>query len=426
VRVLKIGVRGNDVMEVQALLKKLGYDPGTVDGVFGNNTEQVVEQFQAASGLQADGIIGPITYQKLLPLLNGYIMVTVAAGDTLYQIANRYKINTKRLLAANPGISSDNIRAGQQLTVPYAFDIVDTNLNYTYEILQRDIAGLQKRYPFLETGVAGKSIMGRNLYYLRLGNGPNQVFYNASHHSLEWITTVVLMKFCENYLKNYVDGTSVRGYNIREIWGQSSIYLIPMVNPDGIDLVLNGLRINHPFYTSLLKWNEGRINFGQVWQANIRGVDLNHNYDASWQLSKQAEASHGITGPGPTRFSGTGPESEPESKAVADFTRNHNFRLVLAYHSQGRVIYWNYRGLASARDRQIALSLAEKSGYVLEEATGITLYAGYKDWFIEKYRRPGYTVEVGFGRNPLPISQFAQIYRENEGMLLLAALATVG
>ena len=45
-------------------------------------------------------------------------------------------------------------------------------------------------------------------------------------------------------------------------------------------------------------------------------------------------------------------------------------------------------------------------------------YAGYKDWFIMNYDRPGYTVEAGLGENPLPMSQFAQIYEDNKEILL--------
>jgi len=425
VRVLKIGLRGNDVAEVQALLKQRGFDPGPVDGIFGGKTEQAVKQFQSARGLAADGIVGPLTYRELQSVPPASSAYTVQAGDTFYLISTRLGIPLNALMAANPGVDSHNLQVGQRLNLPAAgADIVATNINYTYDVMNRDIWDLKARYPVLEVGVAGQSVLGRNLYYLRLGSGPNQVFFNASHHSLEWITTVLLMKFTENFLKAYTAGTAIRGYSPRNIWNRSSVYLMPMVNPDGIDLVLNGLRSDNPYYQSLIRWNKGSTDFSRVWQANNRGVDLNHNYDASWQLSKQAEAAYGITGPGPTRYSGPYPESEPESKTVADFTRAHDFRLVIAYHSQGEVIYWDYQNMAGALARNIAESFSAVSGYALDETTGIASYAGYKDWFIEKYRRPGYTVEVGRGTNPLPISQFPRIYEDNEELLLLASIIT--
>ena len=130
----------------------------------------------------------------------------------------------------------------------------------------------------------------------------------------------------------------------------------------------------------------------------------------------------GYNKPGPLRFPGPFPESEPESKAVADFTRNHNFRLVLAYHSQGEVIFWNFEDLAPPESKEIGELFSELSGYRLEDLHGFASYAGYRDWFISEYRRPGYTFEVGKGKNPLPISQFDKIYRDNIKVLLSAPL----
>lgn len=409
-------------MEIQALLKKIGYDPGPIDGIFGQKTEQAVMQFQNNNGLMPDGIIGPNTYRVLEPLLLGYDTYVIQPGDTMYNIARKYYTNVANVVAANPDVNPYTLQIGQRIIVPYGIDVVDTNIDYTYEIMERDIRGLKTRYPFLEVGVAGQSVLGKNLYYIKLGNGPNQVFYNGAHHALEWITSPVLMKFVENFAKAYVEESNIRGYDVRDIWDQSTIYIMPMVNPDGVNLVLNGLQKDNPFYDQLIAWNNGSTDFSRNWQANIRGVDLNHNYDALWELSKAAEAEYGIFGPGPTRFSGPYPESESESKAVADFTRSHNFRLVLAYHSQGEVIYWNFENLAPPVARRIGELFAQVSGYTLEEIYGIASYAGYKDWFIDKYRRPGYTIEVGKGTNPLPISQFDKIYNDNEELLLLAAL----
>lgn len=421
-RVLRFGTRGSDVMEIQALLRKIGYNPGIIDGVFGSQTLQAVMLFQRNNGLTPDGVIGANTYRVLERFRLGYDLYTIKPGDTLYTIARRYYTTIGRITTANPGIILSNLRIGQRITVPYGIEIVDTNINYTYEVMESDIQGLKARYPFIETGTLGKSVLGKNLYYIKLGNGPNEVFYNASHHSLEWITSVLLMKYIENFSKAYAEGTTLAGYNVRDIWSKSTIYILPMVNPDGVNLVLDGLQRDNPFYSNLIRWNNFSTDFSKVWQANIRGVDLNHNYDASWNLSKQAEVALGITGPGPTRFSGPFPESEPETKAVANFTRNHNFRLVLAYHSQGEVIYWTYSNIIPPDAQRIAELLSSVSGYELSQTSGIASYAGYKDWFIEKYRRPGFTIEVGLGVNPLPISQFNKIYNDNIELLLLAAL----
>lgn len=420
--VLTTGSTGTEVMEIQALLKKIGYDPGPIDGNFGSRTEQVVIQFQRNFNLTVDGIIGDETYRQMQSFLLGYDIYTVKPGDSVYIIARKYGTTINRILVANPGLQIYNLRIGQRITVPYGINVVDTNIDYTYGIMERDLQALKVRYPFLEIGIAGRSVLGRNLYYVRLGNGPNEVFYNGAHHGLEWITSVVLMKFIEDFSEAYVSNSYLAGYRVPELWNNSSIYVMPMVNPDGVDLVLNGLSTNNPYYQQLIQWNGGSSDFSKVWQANVRGVDLNHNYDASWELSKEAEVLYGITGPGPTRYSGPYPESEPESQGVANFTRNHNFRLVLAYHSQGEVIYWTYSDLTPPESAEIVEQFAEVSGYTSSQTHGIVSYPGYKDWFIKEYRRPGFTVEVGRGTNPLPIGEFDKIYKDNIGILLLAAI----
>lgn len=420
-RVLSIGMRGSDVMEIQAVLRKLRFNI-TADGAFGPDTRRAIVEFQAEHKLNPDGVVGPLTYAAMSRYLLGYDTYIIEPGDTLYKIARRYGTQAALVTAANPGADHQNLRLGQAVTVPYGFPVVDTDIEYTYEVLQHDIAGLKARYPFMETGTIGYSALGRSLNYIRLGSGDSQVSYSAAIHSLEWITAPVLMKFAEDMLSAVSAGTLIGGKDPGDIWNASSIYIVPMVNPDGIDLVINGLDTGNPNYYSLISWNKGSTDFSKDWEANNNGVDLNHNFDAEWELSRQAAAELGITGPGPTRYPGAYPESEPESGALADFTRSHDFRLVLSYHSQGEVIYWDFMGLEPPESLAIAERLAAASGYTLEQATGITSYAGYKDWFIQDFRRPGYTIEVGLGKNPLPVSQFADIYAHNLPLLLLAAV----
>jgi len=422
-RVLRLGTYGSDVMEVQALLKKIRLDPGAVDGRFGPGTRTAVATFQRRFGLVPDGVVGTNTWKALDPFLLGYDIYFIQPGDTLYGIARKYGTRLPLLLTANPDVDPKRLIVGQRIVVPYNFDVVDTNIGYTWAVLQRDVQGLKARYPFIETGVIGRSVLGKDLYYLRLGTGPRTVMYNAAHHALEWITSPVLMKFAEDYAKASALGQQLKGFRPADMWSDVSIYIVPMVNPDGVDLVIDGLQSGNPYHDDLIRWNNGSTDFSQDWEANIRGVDLNHNYDAAWEQSKQAEEAMGITGPGPTRYSGLYPESEPESRAMADFTRGKDPELVMAYHSQGEVIFWDFENLAPLEAEVIGKKLSSLSGYRLASPEGIASYAGYKDWFIQDYRRPGYTVEVGQGKNPLPISQFDTIYADNLPMLLYAATA---
>lgn len=353
---------------------------------------------------------------------NGYEVYKIKKGDTIYKISNMFNTSIHNILVANPRLDPYNLSIGKEIIVPLNEDIVKTDINYTYDVMEQNIKSLKTIYPFIKVDVIGKSVLGRNLYCIKLGSGKNEVFYNATHHSLEWITSVLLMKFVENFAKAYAGGKSIRGYNVGDIWRNNTIYIVPMVNPDGVELVLNGLKKTNPYYNDLIKWNDGSTDFSNDWQANNRGVDLNHNYNAGWQKSRVLEKTYGIYGPGPTRYSGPYPESEPETQAMVEFTKKHNFKLVIAYHSQGQVIYWRYDDVNVKDARRIAQAFATASGYTISETSGIASYAGYKDWFIQDFEKPGFTIEVGIGKNPLPISQFNTIYKNNEEILLLAPI----
>lgn len=289
---------------------------------------------------------------------------------------------------------------------------------YTYEVLERDIRMLKKDFPELEIGAIGKSVWGRNIYYIKIGSGKNVISYNGAHHGMEWITSALLMRFVKDYMQAKKNNTALGGFNVSELDKNTSIYIIPMLNPDGVTLASEGIpkNITDKDREKLIKMN-GSENFSR-WQANANGVDLNHNYDALWEKSKAMEQEYGIKGAGPTRYSGEKAESEMESRALAEFTRLHDFRAVIAFHSQGRVIYYSFEDKVPQGAESIAKAFTCISPYTLDNTEGIASYAGYKDWFIDKFNRPGYTVEVGMGENPLPIEQLSRIYKETLPILL--------
>jgi g-D-glutamyl-meso-diaminopimelate peptidase len=96
--------------------------------------------------------------------------------------------------------------------------------------------------------------------------------------------------------------------------------------------------------------------------------------------------------------------------------------LTISYHTQGKEIYWNFQNINPPRGYEIGKRFASSSGYVLADVPYNSSFAGFKDWFIQTYNRPGYTIEAGIGENPLPISQFDEIYRDNLGILVLGAV----
>lgn len=157
--------------------------------------------------------------------------------------------------------------------------------------------------------------------------------------------------------------------------------------------------------------NAGSTDFSG-WKANIRGVDLNNQYPALWDVEAEQKTSQ----PAPGDFPGYQPLTEPESIAMANLTRESNFDRVLAYHTQGKVIFWGYQGLEPAESQTIVNEFARVSGF--RPIRYVESFAGYKDWFIQEWRRPGFTIELGRGVNPLPLTQFDEMYQENLGIFL--------
>jgi g-D-glutamyl-meso-diaminopimelate peptidase len=297
--------------------------------------------------------------------------------------------------------------------------IVDTDTPYNSRLNRSTIKALAARYPFLEIFVIGYSVMGTPLLGLKIGKGEKHIFYNASFHANESITTPILLKFAEEYAKAYDAKTDLYGTDAEALFSEYTLYLLPMVNPDGVDLV-NGFLESGPYYQMANAIGESYpdIAFPSGWKANIEGVDLNLQFPAGWEQAREIKYAQGYTVPAPRDYVGERPLSAPESRAVYRFTLQHEFRLILAYHTQGEVIYWKYLDYEPADSRRIAFYFSEVSGYEVEETPLTSGYAGYKDWFIMEYNRPGYTIEAGRGVNPLPMSQFAQIYEDNKGILL--------
>ena len=302
--------------------------------------------------------------------------------------------------------------------------IVKTDIPMNSARCTTALAELIRAFPFFRRERLGFSVYGRPIDALILGRGERRVMYSAAHHANEWITTPVLLKFAEEVGNALRAGSSIQDVPASDLLDAATIYLVPMVNPDGVDLVTGAIPPGSREYESAqnLASFYPEIPFPDGWKANLRGVDLNLQYPAGWEQARQIKFSQGYTRPGPRDYVGTAPLTQPEALALAQYTQRINPTLVLAYHSQGQVIYWQFENYVVPGARELGEEFARVSGYALEDTPYNSSFAGYKDWFIQKYRRPGYTIEVGLGQNPLPLSQFDEIYRDNEGILVTAAL----
>ena len=228
------------------------------------------------------------------------------------------------------------------------------------------------------------------------------------------------MKFLENLSKSYVNDLPIFGINAKKLFSTVSLYLLPMVNPDGIDLVTGGILENSWAYRNAkqISNNFPDLEFPNDWKANIEGIDLNLQFPADWDKAKEIKYSQGFNKPAPRDFVGYGPLTAPEAVALYYFTLYHNFKIMITYHTQGRVIFYQYQDQTPPGSYELVNTFSKLSGYSLKQVPENSSFAGYKDWFILNYNKPAFTIEVGLGINPIPISQFAGIYRENLGILI--------
>lgn len=299
--------------------------------------------------------------------------------------------------------------------------IVKTDVPMTARLCEETILELAKAYPFLRTELLTETAFGRKIRTLVLGRGPRKVIYSAAHHANEWITTPILMKFLEEFCESISQNQSIFGMDARTLFEQVTLHMVPMVNPDGVDLVTGAIAENSPEYETAQTISAyfPFIPFPDGWKANLNGVDLNLNYPAEWEQARKNKFALGFDRPAPRDFVGQAPLDQIESAAMVALTEELDPRLTLSYHSQGEVIYWKFLDIEPPEAEQIGQTFARISGYTLEDTPYASGFAGYKDWYILKYNRPGYTIEVGNGTNPLPISQFAEIYEKNLGILAM-------
>jgi g-D-glutamyl-meso-diaminopimelate peptidase len=337
---------------------------------------------------------------------------SIKGGDSLWKLASARNLSVDALLLVNQNINPNRLSIGQMIQLPRRITTQDINprVNYDYARLTRDIQVLREHFPFIRVHSIGESVQGKQLYEIRVGTGNKKVHLDASFHANEWITTPVLMSFLNTYLLGVTNGSRVRGISMMPLYQSVDLSIVPMVNPDGVDLVLHGPP--SAFREQILRMNKGSNDFSG-WKANIRGVDLNNQFPANWEIEKERKEPKA---PAPRDYPGDAPLTEPEAISMANLARKERFNRMLAFHTQGKEFYWGYEGLEPPESEVLAREFARVSGY--RAVRFIDSHAGYKDWFIQEFRRPGFTVELGEGVNPLPISQFDEIYHDALGIFL--------
>lgn len=210
--------------------------------------------------------------------------------------------------------------------------------------------------------VIGYSLGGRALFAMHAGSLSGRQFISVyAVHAREWITARLAL---EHISRGAAEG-----------WGG---WIIPLLNPDGA--LISQTKV-------------------PLWKANLRGVDLNCNFDAHWGTGALNTRTRGAE-----NCIGDFPFSEPESKALQAFTLRIMPHVTFAFHTKGEEIYWEFFG---GGDEGGANILHAATGYAVKKITGSA--GGYKDWCIERLKIPAYTIECGSDRLSHPITDIKQL-----------------
>ena len=254
----------------------------------------------------------------------------------------------------------------------------------------------------VETGIVGESELGQAMPYIFVGNkNGNYMIVQGAIHAREHLTALLVVDLAKHLVKNK---------NLPLFGG---IFFVPMVNPDGVRLCQEGVGFVHnkERKSNLLAIN-GSTDFS-LWKANIDGVDLNVNFDARWGEGKQNGFYKSSQ-----NYVGKTPFSARETRALARFTKQIKPCVTLSYHLKGEEIYWEFGQTSHRRyrDKRYAEAIARYTGYKTVSLEGSV--GGYKDWCIEQFKIPAYTIEVGNDAfpHPFPYEEFPTILRQNEDL----------
>ncbi|MBE6645504.1 MAG: hypothetical protein E7612_09065 [Ruminococcaceae bacterium] len=259
------------------------------------------------------------------------------------------------------------------------------------------------KYPEFETGIIGRSILGKDIDYYKIGKGEKRILVVGAHHATDYVTSSALYGFVDFLCENVARGRVWNGINLDFLLRQHSYWIVPCINPDGVELNLRGLE-NSPLKERLLRMNGGSLDFSK-WQSNARGVDLNRNYSFGFSEYKKTEAKQQIYA-GKIGYSGVYPESEPETRAVSGFIRAVMPYAVVGVYSEGKEIY--YRP-ATKRQGRIAEGLAALVGYEASAKDTALSQFGLVDYAGGVLGIPSFALKVGKGEKPVTLLQLREI-----------------
>lgn len=297
---------------------------------------------------------------------------------------------------------------------PAEQEIVDTtNHIYTFAEMECDLAELSQRYENKMICMPiGTSLDSRAIWEVIIGNpqAPKAIFIEAAVHGREWMNSWILMKQLEEIMRNW-ETPIAQDIELGDIFEQCAVYMIPMVNPDGVTISQCGIEaIQNDTLRVNLYQLDGAKNPAR-WKANAAGVDINRNFITGWK-------NKGIVSkPSSQCYGGAFAFSEPETVAIATAFTQRRYDAAVSYHSMEGAIYWNIGQSGELLDEtaELAIVVSQLTGYSYGEQSVIN-GLDY-NWMMIEQNTPTVLIETGTVACPLPYSQWQEIWNRNKDMI---------
>lgn len=268
----------------------------------------------------------------------------------------------------------------------YISNIVNTIRPYSYLNFLIDCANLSKKYgDNISVTHAGFSEFGRRLILIKIGKGSKKLFFCGTHRAKDYITCSYLMKICDEYLAYLYKPPYSVPFNIQEILNRCSIYILPMVNPDGVEICQN-IKPNSNILHMLDNHNI------KEWNANARGVDLDMHYPCLWEDIKSAQY------PMFEGYKGNAPGVQREVASVMSLCRRENFDLAVSFNTKGEQIFFSDLNTQNKikNSYMIARKCAQLTGYkMMPPQENPKSYAGrFESWFRQEFEKPALLIKM--------------------------------
>ena len=243
---------------------------------------------------------------------------------------------------------------------------------YTYDGMAyelRQIAESHEDIALLNS--LGETVDGRDVLCLRLGKqeAPHSIIITGSIHGREYLTSELIMKQIRDIIQGYDENRTYKNRSYQNLLSLCAIYIVPMVNPDGVSISQFQLEGLHSKYVRdsvryIAKLDGGGTEYYyRRWKSNAEGIDLNRQFEALWE-SYNDNVGH----PSANHYKGEAPGCTVEAKALINLTEEVEPDRTISYHTAGNVIYWYFGQTGELKDRtkSFADRIFDLTGYPLD------------------------------------------------------------